>query len=52
MFELQFEIEINTLHERIAKRSNGKELSFQNLKEFSSLHLISKSNGKFTMALF
>jgi hypothetical protein len=38
MFEPQFEIEIYTLHKRVAYRSNDKELSFQfqNPKEFAS----------------
>jgi uncharacterized protein YktA (UPF0223 family) len=53
MFEPQFEIEIYKLHKRVAYRSNEKdlELSFQILNEFSSYHLMSKSNDEFTMAL-
>ena len=36
MFEPQLEIEIYKLHKQFANRSNENELSFQNLKEFSS----------------
>ena len=36
MFQPQVDIEINTSHKRIAYRSKGKELSFQNRPEFSS----------------
>ena len=40
MFERQFQIEIYTLHTRVAHRSNDQLLSFQNLQEFWSYHLI------------
>jgi hypothetical protein len=36
MFEPQFEIEINTLQNQDGYHSNEKELSFQNLQQFSS----------------
>ena len=36
MFEHLLEIEIYRLHKRVAYRSKEKELSFQNLQEFSS----------------
>jgi hypothetical protein len=36
MFEPQVEIEMYTLHKRFAYRSKEKELSFENLQEFSS----------------
>jgi hypothetical protein len=49
MFEPQFEIEIYKLHKRVALRSKEKELCFQNLQEFSSKHLISKSYDELTM---
>ena len=42
MFEPQFEIELHKTHKRVAYRSKESELSFQNLEELSSLHLISK----------
>jgi hypothetical protein len=44
MFERQFQIEIYTLHTRVAHRSNEQELSFQNLQD-------SESYDQFTMAL-
>ena len=50
MFQPLVDIEINTSHKRIAYRSKVKELSFQNLQECSSQHLISKSYDKFTIA--
>ena len=34
MFERQIQIEIYTLHTRVADRSNDQELGFQNLQEF------------------
>ena len=36
MFEPQVELEIYTLHKRVAYRSKEKEFSFDNLQEFSS----------------
>ena len=51
MFDPQYKIENYTLHTQIAQRSNGRDLSFQNLEEFSSYLLISKSYDQFTMAL-
>ena len=36
MFEPPFEVEIYTLRKRFAHFSKEKELSFQNLQEFSS----------------
>ena len=36
MFEPQLELEIYTLHKRVAYRSKEKEFSFDNLQEFSS----------------
>ena len=36
MFEAQVEIEIYTLHKRVAYRSKEKEFSLENLQEFSS----------------
>ena len=51
MFERQYKIENHTLHTRIAHRSNGREVRFQNLQQFSSYLLISKSYDQFTMAL-
>ena len=50
MFEPQVEIEIYTLHKRVANRSKEEEFSFENLQEVSSLLLISKSYDEFTMA--
>ena len=50
MFEPQVEIEIYTFHKPVAYSSKEKELSCQNLQEFSSLLLISKSYDVFTMA--
>ena len=50
MFDPQVEIEIYTLHKRVASRSKEKEFSFENLQEVSSQLLISKSYDEFTMA--
>ena len=51
MFERQYKIQNYTMHTRIDQRSNGRELSFQNLEEFSSYLLITKSYDQITMAL-
>jgi hypothetical protein len=50
MFEPQVEIEIDTLPKIVAYSSKEKEISFQNLQEVSSYHVISKSYDEFTMA--
>ena len=50
MFEPQVQIEIYTLHKRVANRSKEKEFSFVNLQEVSSQLLITNIYDEFTMA--